>query len=123
MGARGGRWDERTVDDLIAKASRADIHATAQRSRANAAAATFAATTLVAVAALTGIWAWVASGSFGNMIVGVVAGIVIALWAVTGGVAVREAVECKRAGSARDEARKELKAFRDERSHDGGQIR
>ncbi len=121
MGARVGGWDAR-VDDLIAEASRADIHATAQRSRARAAGAAFAGATAAALAA-AGIWAWGASGSFGSMLLGAVDGVVIALWAVTGGVAAREIAERRRAERVRDAAMEALKSFRNGRSHDGGQVR
>ena len=108
------------ADELISRLSRADIHATAQRSRAKASARVFAGTTVAALAAGA---AAMTAGSMGGFVADVIVGIVVALWAVTGITAARDAVECRRAEAAHAEAAARLEGYRNGRSQDGGQVR
>ena len=108
------------ADELISRLSRADVHATAQRSRAKASASVFAGTTVAALAAGA---AAMATGSMGGFAADIVVGIVVALWAVTGITSARDTVECRRAEAAHAEAAAELEGYRNGRSHDGGQVR
>lgn len=120
MDGKGMGGPSSRADELISRLSRADIHATAQRSRAKASAGVFAGTTVAALAAGA---AAIATGSTGGFIADFAAGIVVALWAVTGIAAARDAVECRRAEAKHAEAAAELEGYRNGRSHDGGQVR
>ena len=108
------------ADELISRLNRADVHATAQRSRAKGSARVFAGTTVAVLAAGA---VSIATGLLGGFAADIVAGVVAALWAVTGITAARDAVECRRAEAAHAEAAAELEGYRNGRSHDGGQVR